>query len=325
MIKKAGYFLLGIVLLVSTIATGDYGLSKQNIEIYKKALSLQEDMKHLFSDYQLSDYPVSFFDGNHDYVVTGDGTNYEVKKREPVLPTFVGTAYPVEDHYEIIVPTIEKFSEMFDLLGSAEKVSQLSSGGDISFDEASYGDKEQVATIWHEGFHAYQMSHFEDNIIQCLQGRSFGENGFGEQMIVDCVDNNDKIVAYYEQEMALLKKMVLSDNVDEIKANIVQYKKLDEQRKSLLPEDILLLEEYYERVEGTAFYVESSAYARLESNEKYMAHYIDPMDIFSNGSHKYYSMGMAKCRILDKLSPDWKNGYTFAESLTDLLYQYGEK
>ena len=114
--------------------------------------------------------------------------------------------------------------------------------------------------------------------------------------------------------------MVLSDSIDEIKKDLGQYKKLEEERKAMLSSDVLILEEYYEKVEGTAYYVESTAYKMVHTEEEYNAYYIDSVDKFTEGSHKYYNMGMAKCRILDKLIPDWKENYDFSTSLAELLY-----
>lgn len=322
--KKVIYLAVGVVLLIATIATGTYGLSDRNIEIYIEALGMVEEMEeNTFAGYQLSQFPVAFYDGDHDYVITGSGEEYQVEKRKPVLDAFVGTAFWVDDHYEVLMPTVEKFNKMFELLNTAQSASgeTMKNNG---FDEVEYGDEEHIATMYHEGFHAYQMTNYEDVIVEGLQGKSFGEDDFGEQLVVDYVDNNPEMVKKYEEQLALLKKMVLSDSIDEIKADLIQYKKLDEERKAILPAEVLILENYYEKVEGTAYYVESTAYKMVHTKEEYNAYYIDSMDNFTAGSHKYYNMGMAKCRILDKLSENWKENYDFSTELTDLLYQQVE-
>ena len=74
-------------------------------------------------------------------------------------------------------------------------------------------------------------------------------------------------------------------------------------------------------MEGTAFYVESTVYGMMHTKEEYEEYYIEPMAHYTDGSQKYYKMGMAKCKILDKFSDGWKENYDFSESLTDLLYE----
>lgn len=319
--KRLMYLAVGVALGIATIVTGTYGLSDRNIEIYKEAIEMVEEMEEsTFAGYQLSQFPVAFYDGDHDYVVTKSEENYQIEKRKPVLDAFVGTAFFVDDHYEVLMPTVEKFNKMFELLNTAQSASGESKK-DTGFEEVNYGDEEHIATMYHEGFHAFQMTNYEDAIVASLQGRSFEEDDFGEQLIVDSIDNQPEVVKVYEKQLALLKKMVLSDSIDEIKKDLLQYKEQEEKRKALLSEDVLILEEYYERVEGTAYYVESTAYRKVHTEEEYSAYYIDAIDNYTEGSHKYYNMGMAKCRILDKLSEDWKENYDFSVSLTDLLYQ----
>lgn len=319
--KKIIYLAVGVVLCIATLATGTYGLSDRNIEIYKQALGIEGEVEEsTFQGYRLSQFPVAFYDGEHDYVVTGSAEDCQVEKRKPVFDVFVGTTYEAEDHYEVLLPTIEKFSKMFELLNTTEVMSAGSAENTV-FEENAYGDEEHIATMYHEGFHAFQMTNFEENIIECLQGRDFDEGGLSEQMIVEHVDNNAKIVRLYEKQLDLLKKMVLSDSIEEIKKDLLQYKRNEEERKALLPEDVLVLEEYYERVEGTAFYVESTVYGMMHTKEEYEEYYIEPMAHYTDGSQKYYKMGMAKCKILDKFSDGWKENYDFSESLTDLLYE----
>lgn len=319
--KKAIYIGTGIVLSLATIMTGSKSLSDSNIENYKRAAELQDEMAaRTFSGYHMTDYPVAFFDGTYDYVVTGGAQeqNINIERRKPVIGSFVGTAYEVEGHYEILLPTVEQFSGMVDVLSAVQTFTEEKNTLD---DEVGYSDEEHIATIFHEGFHAWQMSNFEKEMEECLQGRSFLDDNFGESLIVEKVDHNPVIVAYYEQEMALLKKILLSDSMEEICSDLAEYQRIDEDRKGLLPEDVLILEDYYERIEGTAFYIESKAYEMLKSEEEYRTKYVEPINHYSNGTHKYYSMGMAKCCILDKLCSDWRDTYTFSESLTEMLCQ----
>ena len=122
----------------------------------------------------------------------------------------------------------------------------------------------------------------------------------------------------FKQKAQLLKNAVLSNDIDKIRENIVQYKKLDEERKALLSDEVNALEEYYTRVEGCACYVEARVYLQLKGSIE--ADYIDAVGVYSGGSAKYYKQGMAMCMILDTIDPEWKNSYDFSVPLTDLIY-----
>lgn len=318
--KRIGYIAIGVFLVAAVIFTGSYGLSERNQLIYKNVMGLENQIGSAgFEGFRLSDYPVSFYDGNYDYVLTMKNNVPEIKKRKPVLSTYVGTAYPVADHYEILMPTVEKFSEMFAALGTMENLSTVNTESNLNFEETEYGDKEQEATVWHEGFHAYQMTHFKKSIDRILGNHSFGEGGFDSALIVSEVDENDEVVNLYKQELSILKEALQSEDIDEIHALIVDYKELEDERKALLTEPVLTLEEYYERVEGTARYIEGIAYQELYSQKKFRARYIDHLDTYSAGADKYYAIGMAKCMVLDKLDGGWKTGYNFSVSLSELL------
>lgn len=82
--NKIVYGLVGIALFFSVIATGSYGLTEENIEIYQMAMEQQQELGNVgFPGFDVRDYPVSFYTGSADYVVTGkmesDG-QYEIKK-----------------------------------------------------------------------------------------------------------------------------------------------------------------------------------------------------------------------------------------------------
>lgn len=324
-IQRMLYIGMGILLLVATILTGQYGLSKENVEIYTRALEMQDEMEELgFPEFNLSDYPVAFFDGTYDYVLTTNGDEVEIKRRKPVMDTFVGTAYPVEEHYEVLMPTLEKFQDMIDLFASAQQIEEMNNGNGVMLEENEYGINEQITTIWHEAFHAYQCTYYLEEIEELLAGHSFleGDFGDGEKLIVEQVDRNPQIVALYERELELLKQAVLCEDIDTLKRHILEYKTLEEERQALLGEDILILENYYRQIEGTARYVEACAYRELYSEEAFQAYYVEGINQYRNGSSKYYDIGMAECLILDKLEPDWETRYHCTDDIMEQIYQY---
>lgn len=325
--KKTGiviYIAVGILLLAAVILTGSRGLSSKNIDIYRKAAALQGEMEELgFPQFQLADYPVAFFDGDYDYVVTANGEDINIRRREPVLNTFVGTAFPVEDHYEVLVPAIEKFQDMFSALSSAQKLGEFSQGEIPAMDEMEYDTIEQVATIWHEAFHAYQFTYYPEQETDLMQGHDFttGDWEDGETLIVEQIDSNPEVSALWKRQMQLLELAVQCEDVDTLRNYILEYKALDTERRELLGESVLALEEYYIQLEGTARYVESQAYRKLNSEEAFHSVYVETIRDYTGGSNKYYDIGMAECLILDKVKPGWQAEYDSSVHLLELICQ----
>lgn len=296
-----GIALLVITLLVGVISTGIYGISEKNTEIYKQAVSLEQSADFGFENFRLTDYPVAFYDGDKDYVLTYQNGEIATDTRNPVLDALVATAYPVDGHYEVLVPTAERMSSLV---------------GVISAGTYDYSTEEQVSMLWHEAFHCYQLTNFKDNIEMITKGVNLD---ISDILITETADSNPKAVSLYTEQAELLQSAVNTDNIDKISNYMVQYKQLDTERKALLTADVSVIEEYYTRVEGSARYIEACVY-KTQRPQDFMQNYIDSISIYSNGTGKYYNKGMALCMILDRLDPDWKNGYDFSVSLDELIY-----
>lgn len=306
---KLLYGITGLALAIATAATGSYGLSERNQKIYEQAISLQPEVDKLgFQDFWLAEYKVRFFDGDVDYVVK-DGA---IKKEKPVFSTFVGTTYEVDGEYQVILPVVENFAEMFDLLGAADALSE----GSVTFEKNTYGEAEHTATLWHETFHAYQMSHYQDQVMGLLQGKQF-EDGM-ENVIVEGVDSGKNMVSYFQEEAGLLRQAYFEQDQEEKKALIRDYLKLDQQRRELLSKDACVAEDYYETIEGCACYVESCIISSLKGKEEMEKQYIDHF-AYSNGTGKYYKIGMLKCYLLNQTAQGWSGEYKFESSLNELL------
>ena len=290
------FVLVGIMLVTGVIATGTYGLSEEDIEICERAVSIEDDFG--FDGFTITDYPVSFYDGDNDYVVVWENGEYSINKRNPVMDFIVATAYPVDEHYEVLTPTIEKMSSLLGLL---------------SMGNGSYGADEHVTTLWHEAFHCYQLTNYLESI------ESIPLVAVDESLIAENADTNEQAVRLFEQKSELLKKAVKTDDIDKIREYIVEYKKLDEERKTLLSDEVNSVEEYYTRIEGTACYIEACVYKSLLP-DSFENNYIETISEYGGGSGKYYKTGMAMCMILDTVSPEWKNGYNFSEPLINLIY-----
>lgn len=298
--RRLVVLLIGGALVVGVIATGSYGLSQEDSAIYEDAVALEESARNIgFADFALTDYPVAFYDGDRDYVLTWEQDGYRVEKRRAVYNAIVATAYPVDDHYEVLAPTLDKMSSVL---------------GMISMGNSGYGAEEQIATIWHEAFHCYQLTHFAENV------EAIFPQGIDESAIVTEADGSPRAVSLFRQQAQLLQDAVKTDDVDRIRECIVKYKELDEERRQLLPADVIALEDYYTRVEGSACYVEACIYKML-APDSFERTYTDIVSEYVDGSAKYYHTGMAQCMILDRLNPEWKKGFDFSEPMMELIYR----
>lgn len=199
----------------------------------------------------------------------------------------------------MLTPTIEKMSSLLGLLSKGN---------------GSYGADEHVATLWHEAFHCYQFTNYLENI------ESIPLVAVDESIITENADKNEQAVRLFERQSELLKKAVITDDIYKIREYIVEYKKLDGERKTLLSGEVNSIEDYYTRVEGTACYIEACVYKTLLP-DNFDSNYIDNISTYGGGSGKYYKTGMAMCMILDTINPAWKDSYDFSEPLINLIYK----
>lgn len=335
--KKIAYGAVGVILLFTTIFTGRTGLGEENIEIYKKALELQSKMEGTgFENFRLEDYTVAFYDGKNDYVIVNSDTEITTQKREPVMDTLVATAWETDGEYQVLCPTVEKLQGLVNMLMPAAQVQTTPEDTDSANTDNAYTQESHVATIWHEAFHCYQLTNYEQG-IEKLIGAEDREtaNVADTNLIVTEVDGNEQVVNLYKKEIALLEKAINEDDLDVVKEIILEYKQLDEERKEFLSSECQLAEAYYTVMEGTAYYVEKLAYANLQQPEKqddrtnknvvWDINQTSANDIklepYTKGTNKYYNIGRAQCLILDKLSPDWKADYDFSRELIELIYE----
>ena len=293
------FILIGVILVAGVAVTGTYGLTEENIKIYKKAISLEDNGDFGFEGFKLTDYPVAFYDGNNDYVISWKNGEYIIKKRSAVINSIVATASPINGYYEVLTPAIEKMSSLVNFMAVGN---------------ASYGEDEHIATLWHEGFHCWQFTNYYSNI------KSICTVPVDESAVAQNADANEKAVSLFEQQAQLLENAVNTDDVDNIRKHIIKYKKLDDERKTLLSDEVNELENYYTIVEGTACYIEAGVH-KILLPDSFKTNYIDTISDYAGGSSKYYKTGMAMCMILDRLNPQWKNGYDFSEPLIDLIYK----
>lgn len=312
------YGAFGVVLIIVALFTSNYGIHPDNRQSYELALNLQKQVDGLtFPNFRLQDYPVRCYDGTYDYVFLSQDVKVHMEKQNPVLGIIAGTAYEVDGTYQVIVPTIDKFHDLLSLMDAVSGIQNET----FTFGEQEYGKEEQATVIWHEATHAWQFTNYKNQILNRIKK---GEAVETSSVLSREVDENVKVVTLYQQEMDCLLQAVNAESIDAKISSVLKYKELEEQRRSLLPEEILAMEEYYESVEGIAYYVESKVYEILHGRSVYEENYITPICQYLNGTHKYCSMGMAKCLLLDEVSKNWKSSYDYSISLTQLLYEtYG--
>lgn len=310
---KIIYAAIGLLLAVSVIATGTYGLSKTDREIYDTAVELQTQMQENgFAGFGVEDKKIRFFDGTKDYVV------YEgkVEKEEAAFDTFVGTTSKMDGEYQVILPTYENFADMFALLGAAQTVAD----GSMQFSEENYSTNAHVTTLWHEAFHAWQFTNWEEEIFAQTKEAGITENDNMQEIVVKDIDSKDELVVSFSNEMELLADAYETTDLEEKKTLVSKALDISMERKSQLSKKNVYVEQYYETIEGTARYVEAQAYRLLEGEEAWRQMYLEEF-AYSNGSGKYYEMGMYKCLLLDELTPQWKADFNVTVSLDDYLYQ----
>lgn len=325
---KIGYGIMGILFAVGSIATGKYGLSEKDREIYDTAVSLDSDMQNMgFKEFSIRDYKVRFYDGKHDYVVVpGDEpeTPAKVVKEEAVLDVFVGTAIDVDGEYQVLLPSYEYFSNLFNVLGTAQTVSQGMAEGTMAFTEDSYSRNSQVATIWHEAFHAWQNKNWQKEIDALTERMNLSAEEGREDIIVKEVDSDKEMVTVFEQEMKLLMEAYEETVPERKKEKMKQVLELAAQREEHLSDSANAMECFLENLEGSAMYVESIAYRKLEGDAAWKKYYLGDFS-YENGSGKYYHLGMLKCLLLDEMLPGWQSRFSASYGLNQLLHECMEE
>lgn len=325
---KIGYAVMGIVFAAGSMITGEYGLSEVDREIYDTAVSLDSDMQNIgFEDFSVKDYKVRFYDGKHDYVVVPSDepeAPANVVKEQAVLDVFAGTTIDVDGEYQVLLPSYGQFSNLFDVLGTAETVTQGMTEGTMAFTEDSYSRNSQVATIWHEAFHAWQYTKWQKEIDAVTKRMNLSAEESREDIIVKEVDSDQEMVTAFEQEMKLITEAYEETATERKKEKISQVLEIAEQREKHLSDSVNAMEYFLENLEGSAMYVESMVYRKLEGEAAWKEYYLGEFS-YENGSGKYYHLGMLKSLLLDEMLPGWQSRFSASYGLNKLLYECVEE
>lgn len=307
-----GYGTVGMLLAVSVGVTGTYGLSKTDREIYDTAMNLEEQMQENgFMGFAPEDYKIRFFNGKMDYVVA-DG---KVTEEEAAFDTFVGTTTKIAGAYQVIIPTYDHFSGMISLLNNAQNVTD----GEMTFGDDIYSTNAHVATLWHEAFHAWQMTNWEGEVEAAYTAAGLLPEDDMTDIVLNEVDSKETLVVSFSGEMKLLQKAYETENVEKKKQMVADALKFADEREAEEGEKAAYAENYFEMMEGSARYIEAEAYRRLEGEEAWRQVYLGTFT-YTNGTQKYYTMGMYKCYLLDELMPEWKDDFCVTDTLDDYLH-----
>lgn len=302
---KIVYAGVGVLLAGAVLLTSQRGLNKRDYEAYNTGLQLQTCVDDLgFENFNLEDYPVAFYDGNKEYVLYKG----ETTTRKPVLGNLVGTTWKVNGRYEVLVPTEKDMARIMNVAAGIESTAR------------PYGVEEHTATIWHEAFHAWQMTHYEDNFKEILNPDALAGQDTDE-LFWQIIDETPALTLQMEQEIELLFEAYKAKEAETCKEFLSQYFAQREKRLAALPAHIKMLEDFYELSEGGASYVEAKVYMEQLGQEMYNEKYIVPAGSFVVGAAKYYRTGLLKYLLMDKLDSDWKTGFDSSNSMDFLLKQ----
>ncbi len=296
------YILLGISLIFATIFTATKGLSKNNKEIYKEALSMQNHIDKLgFKGFNLSDFRVRFYDGKSDYVIFAD----KIEKENAVLDVFAATSIEVNGEYQVLLPAFERFFELFSMFNTANLLIDES-------ENYQYTKSDHINTLWHEAFHTYQFTYFEDNISNLFPHEN------KEETIVGDIDSNEIAVELLSESMEKLLKAYYAHNDEETLTLIKEYFEITDKRNEIIGLELASVESFFKTIEGSASYIEGNSYM-IQNNRKMFEDTFILDYNYTNGASKYYNIGMLECFILDKLDKGWKENYDFSKTIDDVL------
>lgn len=317
---RRAYIFVGLLLISLIVYLGSKGLTEKTKELYKEAYKLSDEVEEkIWEGYNFSKYPVAIRKGSKEYVIK----DLEESRRKPVLPVIANTAYRVEGEMNIFVVS----KEDMEIIG--EMAEGLSGDGQnfllqqFAFEKKSITDNQYIAILFHEGFHAYQLENFEEQLMNMLP--KVDDLELKEWM--NEVDKDTSLVELYKKESMLLYEITKEAREDTLRTLVKDFLKLREERHKAVKnkfgqdkgEAIIGYESFLELVEGTARYMEAEI-ANLLADEELYNQYIDSLKEISTGREKYYRSGMGIAMNLNRFDKNWRNKpFCRPLSLSELL------
>lgn len=278
--------LLGLSILTAFVTTTPISAMDENFEKYETSLQQQAIVDTMgFKDFSLQNYPVAVYKDGKETVF------YEEKQeeREPILGSLAATSLQVGDHYEVFMPDYSDFSLL------------LATNGESDHDISNH----YTTVFWHEAFHAWQMN---------------GESISIEKDSLQIPDENIAYQTWYVEDITLLFKALQVESSEDRASILDEWNAHQEEFENLAlnyteKETI----QFYETIEGSAYYVESQLYQSLSREEAYQSYFLTLPSDYVKGESKLYTSGMMKYLLLDQLGVKWQSDFTIHQSPTDLL------
>ena len=292
--KKIGYAVYGLIgagLILTGFTTTERGLKGDDRKEYDRVVEDYAELGDMgFDGFRPMDYKVAFSNGEKDFVIDYNDGDYEVSERKAVYEGLVGSIYQNGNEFEVVVPE-------YDTWIATGSSSQLSS------------------VIWHESFHAFQNTKYH-----VLENAS--ENGLSETELAEKVDSDAEKKNMYEKELEILSQVTDEEKNCDAETIALEYINVASDRDNILSDEEKVSEDFYEMVEGSAYYVEALV-VRYENGEAaYQDKYINEAGNYIDGNSKYYHHGMMQCMLLDELDPQWKASYNFDKPLDEVIASY---
>lgn len=299
------YFIIGILIITGLVYLNASGISDINKELYENAMVLEGTMEsQVWKGFKISDYPLAIRKGDTEYVFY----NGDIKKRAPILDVYACTALKVEEEMNIFILSFEDMDSIMNPTGISSDFSNKN---------------HYIATIFHEGFHAFQWDNFENIFDESFFNYEEGTNLLEEANIelydqinhvLNKIDNDEYIKSLYENELRILYNGIKETDKSKKEEIVKSYVNEREKRNKALSkklsvqefEVLILAENYYELVEGTAHYVELKAIEVLKDKVRYNE-LIASLNRYHINNVKYYKSGMAISLLLDELDDNWKD------------------
>lgn len=283
------YIIIGILLIGGLVYSNSPNISEISKQLYEKAISLEDTMENqVWSEFKISKYPFAIRKGDNEYVFY----NGVVTKRKAALDVYACTALKVDGEINIFMLQFEDMDSIMNPTG-------------ISTDSSN--ENHYIATIFHEGFHAYQWEYsnvFENDDFELQDVNS----------VLAKIDNDESIKTMYENEMEILyngiNEVDRSKKEELVKAYITEREKRNEILKEKLDfnelKTLKSAENLYELIEGTAHYIEIKTIEALNDKDRYEK-LIDSLNHYHRNNVKYYKSGMGISLLLDELDDNWKD------------------
>ena len=316
---KVIYSIVGIGLVVTALLLARRELPEADKYLYEKARAIStQTINQIWPDFGFSDYPMATRSGDKEFVIE-EGIE---TPRRPVLPVIAATAYRVDDEINIFMPSSTDMAALGSIMEGITSSSVMMFVKGFSMTQNKMSDEQYIGIMYHEALHAFQLEHHELLLFQSVP-IDYDENEILK--MIDSIDEIKPLKRVYEEELVALHDAVI--NPDEY---LEQYISVREKRTEMLNgyfgtddvKKIIFLENYYEKVEGTARYMEANVIMALGNQTLYDDYLVGIQD-YITGKEKYYRSGMGMALILDQLSDDWKSSvFTKSESLFRKIQRY---